>query len=491
MADLTIATRQGRVQGALQGGVRRWLGVGYAQAARLAAPQPPASWEGVQDALKMAPQCPQNFGGPARRAKLTAPDFAEDCLALNIWAPVAEPQRPRPVLVWIHGGAFVAGGCNAYDGSELAELGDMVVVGVNYRLGVLGFVNFGEALGLPDIPSNLGLRDQIAALEWVRDNIEAFGGDPARVTIAGESAGSISVSLLMLCQKAWPLFSGAILQSGAVSTIHDRATALETARRYAELLGLDQSGRETLNALDLTALFEAQATVDAERPNGIPAAPWFDGDLLPESLEAARSAPHAPVPLLAGYNKDEIRLFEVMPGSILPEKRDDLEALLHQQLPAEQARSIIAQYPNTTQGRRALATDLTFGMPTSNFATRHAVRQPTWFYRFDYAHPWLGAAHGLDLAFIWPFKGFLAALVRGGPYRGRRKALAERMKAHWAHFVNAGQPKADWPGFTPEGQDIRLLNLQDRTVSDPERDRRLAWAGQDVAPRLGRRSAES
>lgn len=484
MDKIIAETVAGPVEGVSQGGIPRWLGVPYARAARFAAPEPVARWDGVRAALAMAPQCPQHFGGPPKAARIGPPDYAEDCLSLNVWAPEGGDVAAKPVFVWIHGGAFLAGSSNPYDGAELARQGDMVVVGINYRLGVLGFVNFGEALGLPAIPSNLGLRDQIAALEWVRDNIAAFGGDPGRVTIAGESAGSMSVSLLMLCRKAWPLFHGAIMQSGAVSLIHSQDKSRSVARRYAEQLGLNQGDFADLQRLPLERLFEAQAAIGKAERNGIPAAPWFDGDLLPESLDAAHAHPTPPVPLLAGSNREEIRLFELLPGDILPTRWPELEALVRGQLPTPQAEQVLAAYPRTRAGRQALATDLTFGMPTRNFAERHARAHPTWFYRFDYSHPLVGAAHGLDLTLLWPMQGLKAALARGGRLTGRRRALAERIRTNWAHFTRHGRPETDWPAYTPDGRKVRIFDLQDRILANPEPARVDAWAGKDVGPRL-------
>nr|WP_254798809.1 carboxylesterase family protein [Sphingobium sp. AS12] len=196
------------VGGTVSDGARRWLGIPYADAARFAAPMPAASWIDVRDATVVGPQCPQMYGNAAKRARIAAPDFSEQCLTLNIYAPddLVEGER-LPVYVWIHGGAFVAGSGNGYDGSALARDGRIIVVTINYRVGVLGFVNFGAALGTSDIPSNLGLRDQIAALTWVQANIAAFGGDPGRVTIGGQSAGSMSVSLLLHATAARPCSS--------------------------------------------------------------------------------------------------------------------------------------------------------------------------------------------------------------------------------------------------------------------------------------------
>ncbi len=484
MIDRTVHTRQGDVIGEDLGAVHRWLGIRYAVAERFGLPQPPEPWTGVRSVQAKPAQCPQNLPGPARMAKIDPPGFSEDCLALNIWAPSDAGDEPKPVFFWIHGGAFVGGSGNDFDGAELAELGDMVVVTINYRLSVLGFVNFGAVLDLPDQPSNLGLRDQIAALEWVRDNIAAFGGDPDRVTIAGESAGSMSVSLLMLCERAWPLFSGAIMQSGAISLIHDNPMSVQVAERYLHHLALGpDDGLEKLRSLSLRELFDAQAAVLKDLHLTIPAAPWFDGDLLPGSLEAARTARRAPVPLLAGANREEIRLFEVMPGpGILPTKWEDLERVLSSQLTNAQAERVLAAYPRTKQGRRALATDLTFAMPTRNFAERHAGDQPTWSYRFDYRHPLVGAAHGLEQAFIWSFSGKLATLARGGPLTGKRKVLADTMKRHWTEFVNHGRPGPEWPAFTPEHRSTMIFGLESTVEDDPDGDRRTAWAGRDVGP---------
>jgi para-nitrobenzyl esterase len=481
--ECIVQTTAGAVEGEALPGLRCWRGIPYAEAARFAAPEPVAPWQGVRSAKAFAKQCPQQMGGKVRPEMLKGEAFGEDCLHLNIWTPEGGASGPKPVMVWIHGGAFMSGASNYYDGAALAREGDIIVVTINYRLGVLGFVNFGEALGLPSIPSNLGLRDQIAALEWVRDNIAAFGGDPRQVTICGESAGSISISLLLLARSARGLFRAAIMQSGAVSLIHDRERSVRDGRRFAELLGLDQSGEEALRAMPLARLLEAQVAYGKELRNTIPTGPWFDGDLLPASLEEAQAHEVAPVPLMAGHTRDEIRLFELMPGDILPSRWEDMEPLLRSQLGEAHAGAILAAYPNDRKGRRALATDLAIAMPMRNFSFRHAAAgHPTWFYRFDYAHPLAGAAHGLDLTFVWPFRGLKMALVRGGPDNGRRKALGERMRADIASFVRHLDPGDGWPPFTPKTQAVKLYALEDDLQRNPDMARFHAWAGRDVEP---------
>lgn len=486
MNGVIVDTTAGKVQGGTLRGLRRWLGVPYALADRFAAPRAVQPWEGVREATRFGRQCPQQMGGKVRPDVLEGPDFGEDCLFLNIWTPDGGTPGSKPVMVWIHGGAFMAGSANPYDASTLARDGDIVVVSINYRVGVLGFVNFGAALGLPAISSNLGLRDQIAALEWVRDNIAAFGGDPGQVTICGQSAGSMSVSLLMLAPRARGLFHAAVMQSGALSLIHTQERSVQDARRFAELLELNQGGFERLRSMDLAKLIEAQAQLGKELTNAIPAGPWYDGDLLPASLDAAYAQETAPVPLLAGATRDEIVLFDLMPGDILPSKWADLETLIFTQLPGEHARRVLAAYPRTRKGRIALASDLTFLMPTRNFAERHSRGQPTWVYRFDYAHPVAGATHGLDLTLFWPFSGIKMALVRGGRDSGRRRALGDRMRADVAHFVRHHTPPTTWPAYSAEQRSVHVYNLADRVEENPEVERFTAWAGRDVSPGLAR-----
>lgn len=479
---LVRLTRSGPVSGIRKGGVLCWLGVPYAQAERFGAPEQCEPWDDVRPAHQPGPRCSQPiFGG--RKGKPLGPEYGEDCLVLNIWAPEDAGAALKPVLVSIHGGAFMVGHGMMTDGTALACDGDVVVVSINYRLGVLGFVNFGEALGLPSMPSNLGLRDQIAALEWIRDNIAAFGGDPRRVTINGESAGSIAVGLLMLAPKAWPLFHGAIMQSGAINLIHDHGHSVALARKYLDRLGLDRENADRMRTMPVSELLAAQAEIDKGEPHGFPAAPWYGDDLLPASLADARTSPTAAVPLIAGATRDEIRLFDLLPMDILPRKRRDLEAILQREFSSAQAMRVIDAYPCTKRGRRALATDLNFVMPTQHFAERHSATNPTWVYRFDYAYPLVGAFHGLDMMFLWRSRGWLFALARGGPFTGRRRELSERMTRAWLHFVHHSRPADDWPAYDASSRKVRLFNLDDRIEADPEMQRRTAWAGQDAPNR--------
>ncbi len=481
---MTIAdTALGRLQGQTLLGCRVWKGVPFAAPPvgplRFRPPQPPAPWAGVRAAVEFGPSCPQAFGTRGK-PRTAAPRYSEDCLYLNVWAP-ARSDGPCPVAFWIYGGAFNAGSSNPYDPTHLVATGDLVIVTANYRTGPFGFVNF-AALTHGDLhEGNVGLRDQIAALEWIRDHIAAFGGDPQRVTIMGESAGSISVALLLQCQAASGLFHGAIMASGATTLIHDREMSERLAHEYAQLLQIGEHAWPALQTAPPEALLRAQQRIAARYRRTIPAAPWFDGDLLPASPQDSLTAASARVPLLAGRTRDETRTFEILPGPpTLPMTRVEIAALIRDQLGERAAQDILRAYPRGRTGDRQISTDATFSMPTLHFAARHSEHSPTWLYRFDGRNPLVGAMHGIDLLYLWNMRGLLAFLARGGALKARRAALAQRYRAAWCEFIRSGTPGKDWPAYDTQTRMTRLFDLTDRILPDPDRDHREPWAGRDV-----------
>jgi para-nitrobenzyl esterase len=386
------------------------------------------------------------------------------------------------VLVWLHGGAFTSGSGALYDGRHLARLGEVVVVSVNYRLGVFGFADLGPATGA-DVPSNLGLRDVLAALEWVRDNIGAFGGDPEKVTVAGESAGSVLVSLLLCAPAAQGLFRAAVCQSGSYSLVHGDGVRAEVADRYARALRVGPGGGARLWELPTQAFSDAQRTVDAAVHATTAAAPWFDGDLLPASLEQARATVRPQVPLLAGSNRDEIKLFTALRSDILLTRREELSERLHAALGADSARAVLDCYPDTRAGTSQLSTDFNFAAPTAHLAERHAAAGGTTFtYRFDAATPWVGAAHAAELVYLWNWSGPSAVFLRG-PGTHAKRELAGRMREHWVSFVRDGHPGPGWPAYTPADRCTLVLDpAGDHAEPDLFGPRRHAWAGADVTP---------
>ncbi|HSE04277.1 MAG TPA: carboxylesterase family protein, partial [Methylomirabilota bacterium] len=260
--DVMVETRRGAVRGVAAAGVAVFRGLPFARppvgALRFRPPEPPEPWSGVRDATRFGASATQNGAlvGPLMSLGITR--TAEDCLYLNVWTPRADRAR-RPVLVWIHGGAFVlgSGSQTLYDGATLARRGDVVVVTINYRLGALGFLRARDRFGarLP-ATGNEGLLDQVAALEWVRDEIEAFGGDPGNVTIFGESAGAMSCATLLGLPRARGLFHRAILQSGAANFLWPRETAAQIADQLLDDLGIGSP--EALHAAEPARLLAVQ-----------------------------------------------------------------------------------------------------------------------------------------------------------------------------------------------------------------------------------------
>lgn len=465
----------------------RWLGVPYAAAPvgplRFRAPEPVVPKPGVRDAsgYGAASVQPGSVTAPVRRL---GPGVDEDCLFLNVYAPAAPGDGgPRPVLVWIHGGAYTGGSAALYDGAHLAALGDIVVVTVNYRLGVLGLVDLGGVVEGLDADSNNGIRDQLAALTWVRDNIAAFGGDPARVTVAGESAGAVSVALLLTTDLGRSLVRGAIVQSGSYSLVHAAETRERIARRYLTELGLGPRDAVALRSLSAGRLLEAQEAVRQAVPGTTPAAPWFDGDLLPASLQDAQQVVAPGVTLLAGSNHDESEMFRLLPGDILPVTREAVAIRLYTELGDDRAEQILTTYPPTRRGDRALTTDFDFAQPTRHLAERHvAAGGAAFVYRFDARVPWWGATHAAELPYLWDWRGIQALALRG-PATAARRSLAARLQWAWVRFVRDLEPDPSWPSYEPDARFVRVFDTPgDRTVADPHRRRRVAWDGADVHP---------
>jgi para-nitrobenzyl esterase len=479
---MIVETRSGKLRGARRRGVLAFRGIPYAAPPlgrlRFRAPQPPAAWPGVRDATAPGPGAPQL--GPrlgAGFARIAGPAASsEDCLTLDVFTPAADGAR-RPVLVWIHGGAFVlgAGSALAYDGSALAREGDVVVVTLNYRLGALGFLALGDLAPGAGFDANLGLRDQIAALEWVRDNAAAFGGDPANVTVFGQSAGGMSVGTLLAAPRARGFFARAIAQSGAASNCSPREVAGRVAAGFLDALGLAPHEAARLREAPVEALLAAQrATVMrlALSLPGLPFQPCVDGDVLPEDPLAAIAAGSARgVPLLLGTTRDEWNMFLLAD----PKARTMDEAALHRRherwLPPERAARAYALYretlPRASPRARwgAYQTHRVFTLPADRLAAAQAPHAPTFAYLFSWSPPLvrrrIGACHALEVPLV--FGTFRHPLLRGF-YLGGARATAAELQHAWLAFARSGRPDANgaWRPCTPANRAPQRLGGDDR-----------------------------
>ncbi|MGH2478720.1 MAG: carboxylesterase/lipase family protein, partial [Ktedonobacteraceae bacterium] len=421
--DTVVRTRQGAVRGQTLEKIAIFKGVPYAAPPfgvnRFRAPQPVEPWDGVRETLVFGATAPKPPYPPPFDTLLPEPVVpGDDCLNLNIWSPDLGNDARLPVMVWIHGGAFRAGSgaIPTYDGGNFARDG-VVCVTINYRLGVEGFLYLGEG------STNLGLLDQIAALEWVHANIAAFGGDPQNVTIFGESAGGMSVTTLLAMPRAAGLFRRAIAQSGAGHHAISLTTAELVLRNLAEKLGMPAT-REALAEVPRATLLQAQVELGNEvamKPdplrwgevalNFMPYEPVIDGELLPElPITTLAAGNGARVDLLVGTNTDEYRFFTVPNGAIdlMGEQALTMRFMAYE-LPAEEALATYRKIqPDASTGDlcTAVITDWFFRIPALRLAEAGvAHEQATYMYEFAWRTPQLegrlGSCHALELAFVF------------------------------------------------------------------------------------------
>ena len=483
---LDVRTTDGVVRGMPRGGLHAWRGIPYAAppvgARRFRAPEPVSPWTGVRDAVDFGSSAPQ------RRAR----DTSEDCLTLNVLTPAAPADRPRPVMVFIHGGAYVSGSSSngLYRGDHLVRRGDIVYVSINYRLGALGYLDFSEfSTPQATFDTNVGLRDQIAALRWVQRNIAAFGGDPDNVTIVGESSGANAVTTLMCVPTAAGLFVRAIAESPPAASVYGTERARGWARELVDILGADaSSAAETLMSASADALVDATHTLTErctdEQPGTRATAPVFGTDLLPyHPLEAFAAGSAARVPLIVGTNSHEGRFFPLF-LDIIPTTRARIEKMFDETEPEVEARAIAA-YPGYP-GRHACADlggDVVFWEPSILVAQGHSSHAPTYSYRYDFAPrllrlAGLHATHGTELLAVFGAAndriGRAATLVGG---RAGLRAVTDTVQEHWLNFIRSGAPGTSWPRYTVPDRRTLVINETSRVEDDPNRDRRKAWTG--------------
>jgi para-nitrobenzyl esterase len=424
----------GEVAGVIQGDAAVFKAIPYAAPPvgplRWAPPRPPLPWTGVRDASQFGAICPQ----PAGARRLDPSKASEDCLTLNIWTPAARPAKPMPVMVWLHGGGYETGSGSdpLYDGKAFARDG-VVLVTINYRLGVLGFFAhpaLTKAAG-PKAPlANYGLMDQVAALAWVKANIAAFGGDPANVTLFGESAGGAAVVNLLAVPAARGLFQKAIAESaGFWQGSAPLAEAEKRGLAIAGKLGVADGGLAALRAVPaetLTAFHDDAETV-------------VDGRFLPANpAEALRTGRAADIPLIIGTNDNE--------GSQLG--ASDPKGTLGM-FPADRLAALYGDAPDDAARAREVFTDWGFAAPTRWVAQKQASGAPAWLYRFTYAsarrpNHATQAGHGTELVYVFQ-SGAMGAAVERYPDLPDIK-VAKTMHGCWVAFARTGSPEGCVPG---------------------------------------------
>lgn len=497
--DVIVETTSGKVQGKVTNTISGFKGIPYGAPTggrnRFRPPSKPEPWTGVRETLTYGASCPQ----PARGASLLRDAIgdprveAEDdeCLYLNVWTPGVNDGHKRPVLFWCHGGGFTMGSGSAgfYNGINLAKRGDVVIVTINHRLGPFGYCYLGDLAGEEYATSgNVGMLDIVAALEWVRDNIAAFGGDPGNVTIFGESGGGAKVSVLMAMPSAAGLFHRAIVQSGPGLHMVPRAQATARAEKLLKELGIDGRDISRLHSLTSAQIIEANAKINSNPLQGW--APTVDGHVLPHNpFNPVAPAISANIPLMIGTNKDEATLF-LLPD---PEVRTLDEAGLQRRVKefvGEHAEALIAAYRHVSPEASpsdiflAIASDRMMRMDSITLAERKHAQgaAPVFMYLFTWETPALNgklkSCHALEIPFVFD------NIAHSGNFIGKAPecpGIAERMSEAWLAFARDGAPSYHglpaWPAYTPTERATMIFDADCRVVNDPGSEEREAWKG--------------
>ena len=475
-------------------------------ARRFLPPQPPEPWLGELDASRAGPAAPQLSVPAFSWINAAAGRLDEDCLSLNVWTPATDDAK-RPVLVWIHGGGFLVGSGSTpvYDGADLTERGDVVVVTINYRLGAIGFAHLATVFPdeLPEC-SNLGLRDQIAALEWVRDHIERFGGDPNNVTLFGQSSGGMSIGALLGAPRARKLFHGAICMSGAADHVMSRAAAHGVAEKFLHELGGPSPNPVILGRIPLEQILAAQnRTMSslADLRSLMVFLPCVDRDLIPEQpLDQIRAGATAHIPILTGATLEEWKLFGLLDGGMAPFGEESLVARFSEVLPdlprAPSPPTAVKRFREALGDRtaahrekwtwHAFQTARVFHWPSSRLAeAQHEGGGTAYGYMVTWRAPLarraLGACHAIDIPFVFGSTQHpLARPLTGLSQEAGR--LSRRMQHAWIEFARHGSPGhkrlPDWPAYTPPDRFTMIFGREcelSEAPLDPERQLLASW----------------
>ncbi|WP_142827470.1 carboxylesterase/lipase family protein [Planococcus soli] len=488
MTGTIVKSIYGKLSGEKKGNVTVWKGIPYAKPPigdlRFRAPQPPEPWGEVREATLFGPSAMQASSEIMGFLGNQTDNTSEDCLYLNVWSPAADKRR-RPVMVWIHGGAFTAGtgSSQTFDGRSFSSEGDVVVVTFNYRLGALGFLHLG-GVGGDDFSGscNCGILDQISALQWVQDNIERFGGDPERVTVFGESAGAMSIGVLMAVPKAKGLFHQAILQSGAAANVLSSAIAEKVSSRLLAALKIGHGEVDKIRRIPAQQLVDTAALLPA-----MSLVPVIEGGLLPVHPEQAiAEGAMKEIPVLIGTNKDEYRLFSFFDPRWKQNDPEEISSIFERVFGLnwlEISRNLIDGEELNQGIFDKLMTMSLFTSPALKLAELQVKQEaPVWMYRFDWETPVfngeLKACHSLELPFVWN------TLSRAGTERltgnlKERKKLAEEMHHAWIRFARSGNPNTpklpEWGSYNLEHRPVMIFNRENVLVHDPNSEERKDW----------------
>ena len=497
LEDAIAETSSGKVRGVVIETVNVFKGIPYGGPTsgknRFMPPVKPAAWSGTRDALAYGPTAPQTSDNSGTTAAGSPAERSEDCLVLNVFTPGLKDGRKRPVMVWLHGGGFSSGSGSGriLDGTSLAGTHDAVVVTLNHRLNVFGYTYLGDAMGSDFAPSSsVGLLDIVAALEWVRDNIAAFGGDSNLVTIFGQSGGGRKVATLMSMPGARGLFHRAIIESGAVLRLTTHEDAVKRTDLLLAELGLKAGQVRELQSVPMQRLLEADAAVQKKialrEPGMTPNTPMVDGKIIPaHPWDPKGPALSADIPLLIGYAHTEETLYDRPTPEKLALDEAGLRERASKRLGADPTRVIEAFRKASPQASPwdlwiLIATDHPRGTYSRELAKRKADQRgaPAFAYRYDWETPEGGghmrSPHTIEIPFVFNNIKIAGPLISKMP---EAHALADKTSAAWVAFARTGDPNTPklprWPPYSATSRDTMLFNNECRVEQDPDRGPRL------------------
>ena len=492
----TVMTSAGRVRGLRGDGVQTFKHIPYgastAGARRFLPPAAPVPWTGVRDTFEFGPRSPQALARfvPEWQPLTGTEPLSADCLHLNVWTPDASAGGKRPVMVWLHGGGYTGGSPAAkpYDGANLARKHDVVCVSITHRLNAFGFLHLAEIGGERyREATNVGLKDIIAGLHWIRDNVAAFGGDPGNVTIFGQSGGAGKVSTLLGMPAAQGLYQRAAAQSGSAVTGMKSGAATENAEKFLARLGLKPSTLDPLQTLPVDQLIAALP--------GFNTAPVVDGSALPHDVfDPTATALSTGIPLLIGSTETEVT-WSVNTDYTPIADDDALAARIARALHVDgaAARKVAAIYRDGRPSANRLDLALIVETDVSGFrrgtdlqAIRKAAagRAPVYMYRFDWYSPVSGgrlrAMHCMDIPFVFDNLETSAPMTGEG---ADRRPLADAMSAAWVAFARTGDPNnkamPTWKPFTADARHTMMFGSEIRAAIDPHGAERRALSSND------------
>lgn len=509
----TIETTGGKLRGLREGRVSAFRGIPYGASTggerRFLAPVRPEPWSGVRDCFAYGHRAPQGGLGPNRvppganpaRLELINKAFkegqvasgfeGEDCLVLNVFTPDASPRRKRPVMFWLHGGGFAMGSANepVYEGGVLAARGDVVVVTINHRLNAPGYLYLGAFDPMFADSGNAGQLDQVLALEWVRDNIAAFGGDPGNVTIFGESGGGAKVSTLLAMPSAQGLFHKAIIQSGPSLRAVEPAEASAFAERVLKALDIPASEARRVQQVSLDVLMKAVETAQAQGGlSGRGLSPVMDGRSLPAHPfdPAAAPAVNAKVPVIIGTCKDEATLFSIADPKFGVMSDEDAQQRFRMML-KNKGDAAFAFYKTHRPAEKptwhvtSMMTESGTWMNSIRLAERKAAQQgaPVYMYRLDYETPimdgLLRSPHGIDTPMVFGHAKQFAKMLGSGPVPQR---IGGQMMDAWIAFAHTGNPSTkilEWNNYSPSSRATMIFAPKSGMKMDPDKAFREFW----------------